>query len=683
MATENNADVQLFQPLEHLRQESHVQSMEQYREMYKRSIEEPEDFWKEIAQQFYWKSQPTGMFLDYNFDCREGPIYIKWMEGAQTNICYNAVDRHVKDGRGNKIAFYWEGNDPDDHGKITFQELQDKVCKFANVLKKLGLKKGDRVAIYMPMILELSVSMLACARIGIIHSIVFAGFSSESLAERILDAHCCAVLTTDGVWRGTKLMNLKQIVDDALVICGKSNHHVKKCVVVKHLTTTEEIEDCGDTEEPPAKRPSRKLKIHWNNERDVWWHEEMAKVSSECEPEWMDAEDPLFMLYTSGSTGKPKGVLHTVGGYMLYAATTFKYDFDYQDNDIYWCTADVGWITGHTYVCYGPLANGATSVIFEGTPFYPDPGRFWAIVEKYKVTKFYTAPTAIRALMKFGDEFVTKYDRSSLKVLATVGEPINPEAWLWYYNVIGEKRCAIVDTFWQTETGGHTLTPLPGATPLKPGSATFPFFGIVPAILDENGQEITESGKEGYLVFKQPWPGIMRTVYGNHERFETVYFKKFPGYYCTGDGAKFDDDGYFWVTGRIDDMVNVSGHLLSTAEIESALIEHAHVSESAVVSHPHDIKGECTYCFVTLKEGCEFSEKLVVELKKKVREKIGPFASPDFVQNAPGLPKTRSGKIMRRILRKIAVGDRNVGDITTMADESVIEKLFQLRPDTA
>ncbi|XP_069128106.1 acetyl-coenzyme A synthetase, cytoplasmic-like [Argopecten irradians] len=449
MAADGNAGVQLFQPLDHLRRESHVQSFEQYLAMYKRSVEDPEGFWSEIAQQFYWKRPPTGMFLDYNFDCRKGRIYIKWMEGAQTNICYNAVDRHVKEGRGNKVAFYWEGNDPDDHGKITFQELLERVCKFANVLKKLGLKKGDRVAIYMPMILELSVAMLACARIGIVHSIVFAGFSSESLAERILDAQCSAVLTADGVWRGTKLMNLKKIVDDALIICEKAGHKVKKCVVVKHLTTTEEMDGHGDTEDDiPAKRPVRKLKVHFDHERDVWWHDEMAESSSECEPEWMDAEDQLFMLYTSGSTGKPKGVLHTVAGYMLYAATTFKYDFDYQENDIYWCTADVGWITGHTYVCYGPLTNGSTSVIFEGTPFYPDPGRFWSIVEKYEVTKFYTAPTAIRALMKFGDEFVTKYNRSSLKVLATVGEPINPEAWLWYYNVVGQKQCAIVDTFW-------------------------------------------------------------------------------------------------------------------------------------------------------------------------------------------------------------------------------------------
>ncbi|KAJ8305858.1 hypothetical protein KUTeg_016403 [Tegillarca granosa] len=676
----------LFPPIERIQKEAHISSFKQYEDMYKQSIEDPESFWKEIAKQFYWKSEPTGKFFDYNFDSRKGPIFIKWMEGATTNICYNALDRNIDRGLGSKIAFHWEGNNPEDGGHITFNKLYEQVCKFSNVLKSMGLKKGDRVAIYMPMIIELVVALLACARIGVIHSIVFAGFSSESLAERILDASCRAIITSDGVWRGNKLLNLKHIVDEAIIICEKRGHKVERCIVVRHLSPSDEIiteDGDGDcTTEPPAKRPSRQLKIQWSD-RDSWWHKLMELQDAVCEPEWMDAEDPLFMLYTSGSTGKPKGVLHTVAGYMLYSATTFKYVFDYQPDDIYWCTADVGWITGHTYVCYGPLNNGATGIIFEGVPFYPDAGRFWQIVDKYKVTKFYTAPTAIRALMKFGDDFVTRHKRTSLKILGTVGEPINPEAWLWYYNVVGNKRCAVVDTFWQTETGGHVITPLPGATVTKPGSATFPFFGIVPALLDEEGKEITEAGKEGYLVFKQPWPGIMRTVFGNHERFETTYFKKFHGYYCTGDGAKKDADGYIWVTGRIDDMVNVSGHLLSTAEIESALVEHAAVSEAAVVSHPHKIKGECTYCFVTLKEGFSFSKDLSVELKNKVREKIGPFAQPDFVQEAPGLPKTRSGKIMRRILRKIAVGDKEVGDISTLADETVIDKLFQLRPADA
>ncbi|KAK3577488.1 hypothetical protein CHS0354_026439 [Potamilus streckersoni] len=680
---ENGEADLLYFPPKAIQNEAHVQSMDQYREMYKRSVEDPAGFWGDIAKQYHWESPQTGEFLNYNFDYTKGPISIKWLEGAKTNICYNAVDRHVENGHGDKIAFYWEGNDPDDHGKITYRELRAKVCKFANVLKNLGVQKGDRVAIYMPMILEISVAMLACARIGAIHSIVFGGFSSESLADRIQDAKCRFLLTADGVWRGAKLLNLKDISDEAIVKCHQHGHEVEKCVVVRHLSPFEEqvVEGDGDcVEEPPAKRPARQLRIRWHHDRDLWWHELMEKASDECDIVWMDAEDPLFMLYTSGSTGKPKGVLHTVGGYMIYSSTTFKYVFDYHPDDIYWCTADVGWITGHTYVTYGPLINCATGIIFEGTPFYPDAGRFWAIVEKYKVTKFYTAPTAIRAIMRYGDGFVTKYDRSSLKVLGTVGEPINPEAWLWYYNVVGNKQCAVVDTFWQTETGGHVLTPLPGATPTKPGSATFPFFGIVPHILSEDGKEVEDEG-EGYLVFSQPWPGMMRTVYGSHERFETTYFKKFPGFYTTGDGARRDKDGYIWVTGRIDDMVNVSGHLLSTAEIESALVEHKAVTEAAVVSHPHTIKGECTYCFVTLKEGYEFTDELEIELKRMVRTKIGPFAEPDFIQNAPGLPKTRSGKIMRRILRKVAVGNRDIGDVTTLADESVVDLLFELRPE--
>merc|ERR1711962_1241058 len=455
--------------------------------------------------------------------------------------------------------------------------------------------------------------MLACARIGAVHSIVFAGFSAESLSERIIDANCYVIVTADGVWRGAKLLNLKIIVDKALDICQEKGKPVNKCVVVRHLSVSEDMmngEEKSDDDSITAKRPCNSLKCSWKEGRDLWWHELMSQADRTCPPLWMDAEDPLFMLYTSGSTGKPKGVLHTVGGYMLYSATTFKYVFDYQPDDVYWCTADIGWITGHSYVCYGPLGNGATGLIFEGTPFYPDAGRFWNVVEKYKVTKFYTAPTAIRSLMKFDDSYVTKYDRSSLKVLGTVGEPINPEAWLWYHRVVGNEKCAIVDTFWQTETGGHVITPLPGATPPKPGSATFPFFGIKPALLTDEGEEITGTG-EGYLVFKQPWPGIMRTVFNDHERFETTYFKKFPGYYCTGDGAKRDEDGYLWITGRIDDMVNVSGHLLSTAEVESALVEHDAVAEAASVSHPHNIKGECIYCFITLKEGAIFTDNLV------------------------------------------------------------------------
>lgn len=676
----------LFQPPDDLLNSAHVQGMDNYRRMYNKSINDPESFWGEIAKDFHWESQPSGKFFDYNFDYTKGPIFIKWMEGARTNICYNVLDRHIERGLGDKIAYYWEGNDPADTGKITFQELKTEVCKFANVLKNLGIQKGDRVAIYMPMITELVVAMLACARLGVIHSIVFGGYSSEALASRVLDAKCCAILTADGMWRGTKLINLKTIVDGAIQLCEKSGYHVDHCVMVRHLSPDEQESEPeeGDTQPTPAKRPVKRLKINWVNSRDKWWHELMGEMNTKegktCDPVWCNAEDPLFMLYTSGSTGKPKGVLHTVGGYMIYTATTFKYVFDYQPDDIFWCTADVGWITGHSYVCYGPLANGATGVIFEGIPYYPDAGRYWEIVEKFKVTKFYTAPTAIRCLMKYGDDFVNKYDLSSLKVLGSVGEPINPEAWLWYYNVVGKSKCAIVDTFWQTETGGHVLTPLPGATPTKPGSATFPFFGVVPAILTAEGKEVSGPIEEGYLVFKQPWPGIMRTVYQNHERFETTYFKKFPGYYCTGDGARRDEDGYIWITGRIDDMVNVSGHLISTAEIESALIQHPSVAEAAVVSHPHSVKGESTYCFIVLNGGHVMTEKLKTELKVKVRSKIGPFAQPDHIQYAPGLPKTRSGKIMRRILRKIAVGDSNLGDTSTLADESVIDLLLQHRP---
>ncbi|KAG8249114.1 Acetyl-coenzyme A synthetase, cytoplasmic [Homalodisca vitripennis] len=571
----------------------------------------------------------------------------------------------------------WEGNDPDDYSRLTYKKLLEEVSRFANVLKSKGLTKGDRVAIYMPMVLEIVVAMLACARIGVIHSIVFAGFSSDSLAERMLDCKAKLLITADCVWRGSKLLCLKEICDSAMEKSEKMGHSVETCVVVSHYARlSSSMSQNGTNGTSPHEEP----KVPWNDDRDVWWHDEMEDASTSCAPVWMDSEDPLFMLYTSGSTGKPKGVLHTTGGYLLYAATTFKYVFDYHPGDVYWCTADVGWITGHTYVVYGPLANGAQSVIFEGTPFHPDNDRYWAVIEKYKVTQFYTAPTAIRALMKFGEEPVKKHNLHTLKVLGSVGEPINPEAWLWYYKLIGGEKCSIVDTFWQTETGGHVLTPLPGATPMKPGSATFPFFGVMPSIMDEEGHEITGVG-EGYLVFKRPWPGIMRTLFGNHERFEQVYFSKFKGYYCTGDGARRDEDGYLWVTGRVDDMLNVSGHLMSTAEVESCLTGHPSVSEAAVVSRPHPVKGECLYCFITPNQGIPFTDKLVSELKTKVREKIGPFAMPDIIQHAPGLPKTRSGKIMRRVLRKIAVNDHNVGDTSTLADESIVDQLFKNRPE--
>uniref|UniRef100_A0A674GH67 Propionate--CoA ligase n=1 Tax=Taeniopygia guttata TaxID=59729 RepID=A0A674GH67_TAEGU len=628
----------LYRPRPELLPAAHVPSLPHYQRLYQRSVEEPHEFWGDIAKEFYWKRQHTGPFLKYNFDVTKGKIFIEWMKGATTNICYNLLDRNVNEKKlGDKVAFYWEGNEPGDSTKITYRELLHKVCQFANVLRSQGVQKGDRVSIYLPMILELVVAMLACARIGALHSVVFAGFSAESLCERILDCGCSLLITADAFYRGDKLVNLKQIADEAVRKCIDKGSSLKKCIVVKHLGREEVAVDGTCSKSPPLKRlcqevqekkteSSQRLhpKTPWNPATDVWWHELMRGASTECEPEWCDAEDELFILYTSGSTGKPK---------------------------------------------------------FEGVPTYPDVGRMWSIIDKYKVTKFYTAPTAIRLLMKYGEEPVKKHSRKSLKVLGTVGEPINPEAWLWYYRVVGEERCPIVDTFWQTETGGHMLTPLPAATPMKPGSATFPFFGVVPAILSESGEEL-EGEAEGYLVFKQPWPGIMRTLYGKHQQFETIYFKKFPGYYVTGDGCRRDKDGYYWITGRIDDMLNVSGHLLSTAEVESALVEHTAVAEAAVVSHPHPLKGECLYCFVTLREGHEFTKNLADELKKQVREKIGPIATPDYIQYAPSLPKTRSGKITRRILRKIAKNDQDLGDISTLADPGIIKHLFSSRCDT-
>ncbi|XP_059383453.1 acetyl-coenzyme A synthetase, cytoplasmic-like isoform X2 [Carassius carassius] len=664
-----------------LKKQAHIASFEKYKELYIRSVESPDEFWRDVAKDFFWKTKYTGKFLDYNFDVTKGEIFVKCMEGATTNICYNVLDRNICERKlGDKVAFYWEGNEPGDEKTVTYRELLQQVCKFANVLKSQGVKKGDRVSIYMPMVVELVVAMLACARIGAVHSIVFAGFSAESLCERIMDSQCCILITADGFYRGDKLISLKLIADEALQKCRDKSFTVDKCIMLKHLTKEDEVS--SGSLSPPAKRTCPDLQVPWNPEVDLCWHSLIGGASEECEPVWCDSEDPLFILYTSGSTGKPKGVLHTVSGYMLYTAATFKLVFDYHFDDVYWCTADIGWITGHSYITYGPLANGATSVLFEGLPTYPDVSRMWEIVDKYQISKFYTAPTAIRLLMKYGSEPVQKYKRTSLKILGTVGEPINPEAWQWYYSVVGEKRCPVVDTFWQTETGGHVMTPLPAATPMKPGSATFPFFGVVPAILNESGEEL-EGPSEGYLVFKQPWPGVMRTVYGNHVRFETTYFKKFPGYYVTGDGCRRDKDGYYWITGRIDDMLNVSGHLLSTAEVESALVEHEAVAEAAVVGRPHPVKGESLYCFVTLNDGINYNQKLEGELKKQVREKIGAIATPDYIQNAPSLPKTRSGKIMRRVLRKVACNERDLGDVSTLADSSVIEHLFESRCCTA
>ncbi|XP_028162348.1 acetyl-coenzyme A synthetase [Ostrinia furnacalis] len=662
----------VYEPSDYVIEKSRVPSYKKYKDMHNKSLEDPEAFWSEIANEFHWQSPPQpGNFVSYNFDINKGKIFVKWMEGAVTNVCFNLLDRNVRNGHGEKIAYYWEGNHPDDYSRVTYRKLMDQVCQFANALRDCGICKGDRVSIYMPMILETVVCMLACARIGAVHSVVFAGFSSDSLAERMADCKAKMLITADGAWRGEKLLVLKNICDEALEKAkAKHKHTVPLCVVVSHLAR---VTPCGDL--PDDIRTLYK----WDDEKDVWWHDLVEGQSTICPPEWMNAEDPLFMLYTSGSTGKPKGVLHTTAGYLTYATATLRYVFDYREKDIYWCTADVGWITGHTYVVYAPLANAATSVMFEGTPFYPENDRYWALVDKYKVSQFYTAPTAIRALIKFGDDHVKKHNLKTLRVLGSVGEPINPEAWLWYYNLVGGGRCSIVDTFWQTETGGHVITSLPGATPMKPGAAGFPFFGVEPSLLDENGQLIEGPG-EGYLVFSRPWPGIMRTLFGDHDRYEKVYFSKFPGYYCTGDGARRDEDGLLWVTGRIDDMLNVSGHLMSTAEVEGVLTEEPRVSEAAVVSRPHPVKGESLYCFISLNDGAKFDPDLVNCLKKLVRQRIGAFAAPDVIQYAPGLPKTRSGKIMRRILRKVALGDRDIGDTSTLADPGVVEELFKNRP---
>uniref|UniRef100_A0A8C9VUY7 Acetyl-coenzyme A synthetase n=1 Tax=Scleropages formosus TaxID=113540 RepID=A0A8C9VUY7_SCLFO len=644
---------EVFQPPEDLLKDAHVPDFNTYLRLYKKSTEEPEVFWTEVAEDFFWKNPPKGQILQYNFDITKGSIYVSFMEGAKTNVCYNVLDRNILDKNlGEKVAFYWEGNSPDHQLTITYNTLLVQVCKCANVLREMGVKKGDTVAIYLPMIPELVYTMLACARIGAVHSVVFAGFSSESLCERVLDAQCSLLVTADGVYRGEKLINLKRIADEALDRSPLS--HTPLCAPAT----------CFARRPPPIKQRcpnsvEKARKTPWDDQLDVWWDDLMESASELCEPEWVDAEDPLFILYTSGSTGKPKGVLHTTAGYLLYAALTFKYVFDHRHDDVYWCTADVGWITGHSYITYGPLANGATGVFFEGVPVYPHVGRYWEIIEKYRVTKFYTAPTAIRLLMKYGKEPVLRYDLGSLRILGTVGEPINPEAWHWYRDVVGQTRCPVVDTFWQTET----VRLLRNSSPC-PSRPTLPFFGVQPAILNEDGEEL-EGEAEGYLVFRQPWPGIMRTVYGNQERFENTYFKKFPGFYVTGDGK------FHW------------RHLLSTAEVESALSDHPAVAEAAVVSRPHAVKGECLYCFVTLKEGGEFSRTLTEELRRQVREKIGPIATPDFIQNAPGLPKTRSGKIMRRILRHIARNDKELGDLSTLADPKVVEALLSQRCEAA
>ena len=622
---------------------------QKYLDMYKQSVENPDDFWKEHGQRIDW-IKPFTKVKDTSF-ARDN-LHIKWYEDGTLNVCANCVDRHVA-ARGDQPAIIWEGDDPTEDETITYAQLLERVSKFANVLKANGVKKGDRVTIYMPMIPEAAYAMLACARIGAVHSVVFGGFSPDSLAGRIIDCTSNFIITADEGVRGGRPIPLKANTDEALKRCPGG----EKVLVVRRTG--------GD--------------VPFNPERDIWLHEELSKVTADCPPEEMSAEDPLFILYTSGSTGQPKGVMHTSGGYLVYTAMTHQYIFDYHDGDIFWCTADVGWVTGHSYIVYGPLANGATTLMFEGVPNYPTASRFWHVCDKHNVNIFYTAPTALRALMGAGDDFVKRANRSSLRLLGTVGEPINPEAWEWYYHVVGEGRCPIVDTWWQTETGGILITPLPGATKLKPGSATRPFFGIQPALVDGDGK-ILEGAASGNLVILDSWPGQMRTVYGDHERFVKTYFSTYDNMYFTGDGCRRDEDGDYWITGRVDDVINVSGHRMGTAEVESALVAHPQVSEAAVVGYPHNIKGQGIYCYVTLMAGEESNDSLKDELKKWVRKEIGPIATPDLIQFAPGLPKTRSGKIMRRILRKIAEDEfSNLGDTSTLAEPAVVEDLIENR----
>ena len=620
-----------------------------YQAMYKRSIEDPDGFWADMANEHVHWFRKWDKVADWTFD---GGVGIRWFDGARVNVAYNCLDRHLAE-RGDKPAILWEGDQPGEERRITFRELHAEVCKFANVLKSKGVRKGDRVCVYMPMVPEAAVAMLACARIGAVHSVVFGGFSPDALRDRILDSDCRVVVTADEGPRGGRNVPLKKNTHAALEACP--NTHA--CIVVRRTGN----------------------EVPWRDGRDVWYHEVMADASADCPAEELDAEDPLFILYTSGSTGMPKGVQHSQAGYLLYTTLTFKYIFDYHEGDVFWCTADVGWVTGHSYVVYSPLSNGATTVMFEGVPNHPDFSRFWRICDKYGVNIFYTAPTAIRALMGQGDDFVKRAGRASLRVLGTVGEPINPEAWEWYYHVVGDARCPIVDTWWQTETGGVMITPLPGCTRLKPGSATRPFFGIEPVIVDHEGNEL-EGAAEGALCIKRSWPGQMRTVFGDHERFIQTYFSMFEGLYMTGDGARRDEDGYYWITGRVDDVINVSGHRMGTAEVESALVLHSSVSEAAVVGYPHDIKGQGIYAYVTLNAGTEGTDALKKDLVGLVRKEIGPIASPDLIQFAPGLPKTRSGKIMRRILRKVAANETgNLGDTSTLAEPAVVDDLIENR----
>ena len=637
----------MYQPKNKASRTSHISSLDHYKNLYEDSIKSPDNFWGKIAKRIDW-FEPWDRVSNYNFN--KGKI--NWFTGGKLNASYNCIDRHINAGYGSEVAIIWEGNDPKQSRKFTYSDLLKEVSLFANALKSLGVQKGDRVCLYMQMIPELAIAVLACARIGAVHSVVFGAFSSDSLRDRINDSECKILVTQDTGVRGNKQnIPMKENADRAV----EETPSIQQVVVVKRT---------GE-------------KVSMDSELDIWWHEAISGESPICEPEIMEAEDPLFILYTSGSTGKPKGVLHTTGGYLVYTSFTHELIFDYNPGDIYWCTADLGWITGHSYIVYGPLSNRATTIMFEGVPNYPDYGRFWDVVDKHKVNQFYTAPTALRALMKEGDDWVNSRDLSSLCLLGTVGEPIKEPEWKWYYEVVGKKECPIVDTWWQTETGGILISPLPGATPTKPGSATLPFFGVKPVLMTENGNEIKGNNVNGLLALKTSWPGQMRTIYGDHERFIDVYFSQFPGYYFTGDGAKRDEDGYYWITGRVDDVLNVSGHRIGTAEVEGAIGKTTGVAEAAVVGFPHDIKGQGIFAFVTLMTGIDPSEKIKSGVLDMVTKDIGPHAKPDKIQFTPALPKTRSGKIMRRILRKIAEGDyNNLGDISTLADPSVVESLI-------
>ena len=638
---------------EKFRKKAYIKSRAEYEKIWKESLANPEGFWGKIAEEYVTWFKRWDKVMDCNYGTTSKDLWVRWFVNGKVNVSYNCLDRHLEK-RGNQIALIWEGNEPTEDRKFTYKELHEQVCKFANVLKKNGVKKGDRVTFFLPMIPELAIGILACTRIGAVHSVVFGGFSAEALRDRIQDCKSEVLISCDGTFRGAKAVPQKDTADKAIAECPTVRLHIV------------------------VKRVGSKIQVNWNDKMDKWYEEEMAKADANCPAEQMDAEDPMFILYTSGSTGKPKGVMHTTGGYLTYVAYTHKMIFDYHDGDIYWCTADVGWVTGHSYIVYGPLANGATTIMFEGVPTYPDFGRFWAIVEKYKVNIFYTAPTAIRALAKEGDSWVDKHDISSIQLLGSVGEPLNPEAWNWYYHKIGRGECPIVDTWWQTETGGILITPLPGAIDIKPAMATVPFFGVEPCIVDDNGTEL-EGVCTGNLCIKRAWPGQMRGVYGDPERFFNTYFTQFPGKYFTGDGSKRDKDGYYQITGRVDDVINVSGHRMGTAEIESALVAHPKVAEAAVVGYPHEIKGQSIYAFVTLNTGVEKSDELKKELVAHVRKEIGPIATPEMIQWADVLPKTRSGKIMRRILKKIAAGEfekSGMGDTSTLADPTVVDTLI-------